>query len=233
MPHLRIREIMDELNASGLTADQSALVTELVAVCFMASMGGKPGTPRQDDDYESMFPSKEARRAFEYRQRKRDASVTMRDESVTNVTVPSPSPPYDNKNSSTPLNPIPNSPTPQKREERAKRLPEDWQPSESLLSSRPIQKLGLPREVLIFETEAFRDHWLGNGRRMIDWNRTFMNWMREAVRRRTRFEPKKGNVVAGSFRKELPPEPPRAPRTPEEQAEIDAKLKKLIRIKGP
>jgi hypothetical protein len=38
------------------------------------------------------------------------------------------------------------------------------------------------------------------------------------------------NVVG--FRKELPPEPPRKPRTAEEQAYIDAKLAKLIRIRG-
>jgi hypothetical protein len=38
------------------------------------------------------------------------------------------------------------------------------------------------------------------------------------------------NIVG--FRKELPPEPPRKPRTAEEQAEIDARLKKLIKVKG-
>jgi hypothetical protein len=37
------------------------------------------------------------------------------------------------------------------------------------------------------------------------------------------------NVVG--FRKELPPEPPRKPRTPEEQAEIDAKLKGLLKAR--
>jgi hypothetical protein len=167
----------------------------------MAQEGGGelPLTPRQGNDYEAMFPSKEARRAFEYRQRKRDASVTRRDESVTNVTAsPSPSSPYDNKNSSTPSNPI-LTPLPLKKESRARRLPEDWQPSEGLLSSKPIQKLGLPREVLSFETEAFRDHFLGNGRRMIDWNRTWSNWMREAVRRRSRAGggPRKSETAEG------------------------------------
>jgi hypothetical protein len=202
-------------------------------------LGGLPLTPRQDDDYESMFPSKEAKRAFEYRQRKRDASVTKRDESVTNVTKrdesvtgvthPSPSSPYDNKNSSTPSNPI-LTPLPLKKENRAKRLPEGWQPSEGLFSSKEVQKLGLPREVLNFETEAFRDHFLGNGARKIDWDRTWKNWMREAKRRQSRFAPR-SNVVTGSFRKELPPEPPKPMRSPEEQAKIDAKVAGLIKAK--
>jgi hypothetical protein len=160
--------------------------------------GGLPLTPRQD--YEGMFPTKAAKHSFEYRQRQRgltkpDANLTKPDEPSA---APSPSSPYDNKNSSTPSNPI-LTPLPLKKEERAKRLPLDWQPSEGLLSSKPIQKLGLPREVLSFETEAFRDHFLGNGRRMIDWDRTWSNWMREAVRRRSRGGggPRKGETAEG------------------------------------
>jgi hypothetical protein len=203
---------MDALNATGLSADQHVLVTELVATCFMASMGGRPGTPRQDRN----------KRYYDNKRLKASESVLIK------TGDPSPSPPYDNKNS-TPLNPIP-TPLPLKKEERARRLPENWEPSEGLLSSKHIQKLGLPREVLSFETEAFRDYWLGNGRRMIDWDRTWSNWMREAVRRRSRFEPKgKSNVVTGSFRKELPPEPPKPERTPEQQAAIDAQVRKAIK----
>jgi hypothetical protein len=183
----------------------------------MAQEGGGelPLTPRQE-------------RNQRYRLKKRlQASSSV----LSETGEPSPSSPYDNKNS-TPSNPIqtPLPPKP-KREDRAKRLPEDWQPSEGLLSSKTVQKLGLPREVLTFETEAFRDFFRGNGRRMINWDLTWTNWMREALRRSKRFTPK-SNVVAGSFRKELPPEPPRKPRTVEEQAEIDAKLAKLIKAKG-
>jgi hypothetical protein len=225
--------------AAGM--DNSAI---MAAVAEMETfLGGLPLTPRQDDDYESMFPSKEAKRAFEYRQRKRDASVTKRDESVTKrdasvtnvtkrdesvttVTPPSPSSPYDNKNSSTPSNPI-LTPLPLKKENRAKRLPEDWQPSEGLFSSKEVQNLGLPREVLNFETEAFRDHFLGNGARKIDWDRTWKNWMREAKRRQSRFAPK-SNVVTGSFRKELKPEP-EGPKISEEERQANlAKLTNLV-----
>jgi hypothetical protein len=211
MTDLRIREIMDELNATGLSADQHALVTELVAVCFMASMGGMPQTPRQERN----------KRYYENKRLKASETVLIK------TPDPSPSSPYDNKNS-TPSNPI-LAPLPPKREDRAKRLPQDWQPSESLLSSKPIQKLGLPREVLSFETEAFRDHFLGNGRRMIEWDRAWSNWMREAKRRQSRFEPKgKSNVVAGSFRKELKPEP-EGPKVSEEERQ--ANLAKLATIK--
>jgi hypothetical protein len=203
---------MDALNATGLSADQHVLVTELVAVCFMASMGGRPGTPRQDRN----------KRYYENKRLKASESVLIK------TGASSLSPPYDNKNS-TPLNPI-STPLPLKKEERAKRLPEDWEPSEGLFSSKEIQKLGLPREVLSFETEAFRDHFLGNGVRKIDWNRTWKNWMRESLRRSKRFEPKgKSNVVTGSFRKEFAPEPPRPERTPEEQAAIDAQIRKAIK----
>jgi hypothetical protein len=204
---------MDALNASGLSADQHALVTELVAVCFMASMGGRPGTPRQDRN----------KRYYDNKRLKASESVLIK------TADPSPSSPYDNKNSSTPSNPI-LTPLPLKKEERAKRLPEDWQPSEGLFSSKTIQKLSLPREVLSFETEAFRDHFLGNGRRMIDWDRTWMNWMREAKRRLSRFEPKgKSNVVTGSFRPKDAYEPPKPERTPEQQAAIDAQVRKAIK----
>jgi hypothetical protein len=48
-------------------------------------------------------------------------------------------------------------------------------------------------------------------------------WLDEPERRPS------ANVVG--FRKELPPEPPRKPRTAEEQAEIDAKLKGLLKAR--
>jgi hypothetical protein len=145
--------------------------------------GGVPQTPRQERN----------KRYYENKRLKASETVLIK------TPDPSPSSPYDNKNSSTPSNPILTPLPPKTREERAKRLPEDWQPSEGLLSSKPIQKLGLPREVLMFETEAFRDHFLGNGRRMIDWNKAWSNWMREALRRSNRgrgFEKRDGMRVA-------------------------------------
>jgi hypothetical protein len=194
--------------AAGM--DNSAI---MAAVAEMeAFLGGLPLTPRQARN----------QRYYDTKRLKASESVLIKTDD------PSPFPPYD-KNNSTPPNPI-LTPLPLKKENRAKRLPEDWQPSEGLFSSKEVQKLGLPREVLSFETEAFRDHFLGNGVRKIDWDRTWKNWMREAKRRQSRFAPK-SNVVTGSFRKELPPEPPKPVRSPEEQAKIDAKVAGLIKAK--
>jgi hypothetical protein len=199
---------MDSLQARGnVRADDITDIMELIATCLHS--GERPLTPRQE------------RNRRYYGRLKASETVLIKTD------VLSPCPPYD-KNNSTPLSPI-STPLPLKKEERAKRLPEDWLPSESLLSSETVQKLGLPREVLSFETEAFRDHFLGNGGRKINWDRAWMNWMREALRRRSRFEPKRSNVVTGSFRPKDAYEPPKPERTPEQQAAIDAQVRKAIK----
>jgi hypothetical protein len=168
-----IAAALKHMFAAGMSQEQI-----LAAVEDMELSGGLPLTPRQE------------RNRRYYKRLKASETVLVKTDD------PSPSPPYDNKNSSTPLNPIV-TPLPPKREDRARRLPLDWQPSEGLLSSKHIQKLGLPGEVLSFETESFRDYFLGNGRRMIDWNRAWSNWMREALRRRGRGQPQKSNTRQG------------------------------------
>ena len=46
MMDLRLREIMDELNASGLTGNQHVLITELVATCLMIRHRPQSSTER-------------------------------------------------------------------------------------------------------------------------------------------------------------------------------------------
>jgi hypothetical protein len=69
--------------------------------------------------------------------------------------------------------------------QRGSRLDPDYQPSENLFN-KARENFGLSTEVLKFETEGFRDHFLAqSGPRAVklDWDRTWMNWMREAKRR--------------------------------------------------
>lgn len=59
-------------------------------------------------------------------------------------------------------------------------MPEEWQPSSDLLERG--QELGLDINVLLRQTEAFRDYWLskpGANAMKLDWDRTWMNWMRK------------------------------------------------------
>ena len=64
------------------------------------------------------------------------------------------------------------------------RLPENWHPSEALWSFGETE-LGLPPDLLRFETSAFRDFFWSSPKGVkVDWDRTWKNWMREAVRRR-------------------------------------------------
>lgn len=66
---------------------------------------------------------------------------------------------------------------------RGTRLPEDWRPSAELFAKG--EELGIDRGVLYQETDAFRDYWLsraGAGAVKLDWDRTWMNWMRKLRR---------------------------------------------------
>jgi hypothetical protein len=117
------------------------------------------------------------------------------------------------------------------------RLPENWQPSLETLSY--ADKLGCSAAEISAWAEDFR-LWAYSASGQVsikrDWESAFKGWIRreKAKGKPTTWGNKStGKVVQGSFRKELPPEPPRKPRTAEEQAEIDAKLKALMRVKRP
>lgn len=169
MPHLRIREIMDDLNTlGGMTSAHHALITELVAVCLSAA---RP-TP---------VPSSERVRAFREREAMKRETFHVTSDAVDN-----------NINSSIKTEDT----TPLKRGNvsRGTRLPETWNPSESLWT---WGKTKLPEDALRFETAAFKDYWAaqpGSKGVKLDWDKTWKTWVREAVRRRERFKPK-SNVV--------------------------------------
>jgi hypothetical protein len=85
---------------------------------------------------------------------------------------------------------------------RGSRLPENWRPSDDLWAWAK-EKLGINDEFLRFETGAFRDHfWAAPGQRgvKINWNSTWKNWMREAVRRRGNGHCSPGNQTSPMMR---------------------------------
>lgn len=176
MAHLRIREIMDELNhLGGMTGAHHALITELVAVC-LSSAGPKP--------HETFHPFHETstERVRAFRERKK-ASKVKQNETVSETESAVDSNLISNKKT--------DSTAPSKRGNvsRGTRLPDDWQPSESLWA---WGKEKLPEADLRFETAAFKDYWAaqpGSRGIKLDWDKTWKNWIREAVRRRVRFKP--------------------------------------------
>jgi hypothetical protein len=179
MPHLRIREIIDELNAlGGMTASHHVLITELVATCLLSAAGPKPQPIHPDVE------AAEERRARD-RERKRVSreSPGKSEESVV----------YNNINNSlSGKGGVGGKPIPRNR---GTRLPDDWNPSENLWS---WGKEKLPEADLRFETAAFKDFWAakpGVAGTKLDWDKTWKTWVREAVRRRERFKPK-DNVVS-------------------------------------
>lgn len=71
------------------------------------------------------------------------------------------------------------------RESRAKarpprktQLPSDWWPSDGEIDFARTT-LGSPERVDV-EIEKFRDYWIGVGKPMANWGRTFRNWVRRA-----------------------------------------------------
>lgn len=59
-------------------------------------------------------------------------------------------------------------------QKRAARLSENWEPKQELVD----WALGKhPTVDYQYQTELFRNHYLGNGKPMLDWNRTWQNWI--------------------------------------------------------
>lgn len=181
--HLRIREIMDELNTlGGMTAVHHALITELVATCLLAA-GPKP-------------PLSGTERSRLCRDRKKeacnDATLHVAESAVDSNII------NNNKKQST----TPHATKPV-AETRGTRLADDWNPSECLWAWGK-EKLSEPD--LRFETAAFKDYWAavpGVRGNKLDWDKTWKGWIREAVRRRSRFKPSGDRVV------QFTPSPPR------------------------
>ena len=166
-----LMHVLRDLYETGLTVEQQILLNEVV---LLAS------APR---------PMTGIERTRKWRQNQ--CEVTNGDATVTNVTSVTQkekeNPPYPlKKNKNLKNNNTPNEAslhTPKAK--RGTRLPHEWNPPEGLwLFGR--EKLGLSDEVLKFETGAFRDHfWGASGQRgvKINWESTWKNWMREAIRR--------------------------------------------------
>jgi hypothetical protein len=173
MTHLRIREIIDELNhLGGMTPSHHALITELVATCLLAA-GPKP-------------PMTGTERSRLCRGRKKevcnDATLHVAESAVDNNII------TNTKNKTT-------TPTATTNVARGSRLPDDWHPPENLWA---WGKEKLPESELKFETAAMRDYFHAqSGQRgvKLDWGKTWKTWIREAVRRRSRFKPKADNVT--------------------------------------
>lgn len=185
MPNLRIREIIDDLNElGGMTAAHHALITELVATCLLAA-GPKPRDVRDACDVTVTSPLSGAERTKLWRERKKCFQgcdgVTSRvttdavDNNIYNPSI------QEGGCGGKPI---------VTRASRGKRLPEDWNPSDSLWS---WGKEKLSETNLRFETAAFKDYWAAqSGQRgvKLDWDKTWKTWIREAKRRGERFKPK-------------------------------------------
>ena len=58
-------------------------------------------------------------------------------------------------------------------------IPQDWEPAPELLA---WAKLAFPNLDVTNEVPRFRDYWLGNGKPHADWDATFRNWCRRAIK---------------------------------------------------
>lgn len=170
MPHLRIREILDALYETVLTPRQNLLITELVATLLLAS-NARPASIQNDT-----FPTNGAKRAYEYRQRKRDAGVTKRDESVTKRDARHTDEVYilNNKTfSSEKVN------KKQKTNTSAKAIPsrlrDDWEPSLALIEW--ARRKEYAAEFVAYETERFKNWAFGRGVTRSDWDACWRNWL--------------------------------------------------------
>jgi hypothetical protein len=74
---------------------------------------------------------------------------------------------------------------------RAHRLPEDWEPNETV--QRIATDHGITGAAFTAEVAAFKNHYLANGKTMVDWQRTAMNWMARAPQF-NRGSPKNGHI---------------------------------------
>lgn len=147
-------------------------------------------------DYEAEAAKKAVKRAQDAERQRRNRHAESRD--VTEcprdmmesrlVTDGEKVPPHPPIKTITPRETKVSLPPPPSKTNRGTRLSQDWSPPEPLWQ-KAVADLGLAEDVLRFETSAFRDHFVaktGTGATKLDWGRAWMNWMREALRRRSR-----------------------------------------------
>lgn len=68
---------------------------------------------------------------------------------------------------------------PSENRQRARRLPEGWQPDDELIQ---WAKSSFPNLDIAHETDCFHDYWIGCGKPKTDWRATWRNWMRRSAR---------------------------------------------------
>lgn len=72
--------------------------------------------------------------------------------------------------------------SPPREKKRGSRLPDDWEPDESL-KAWALDDLGVSEDYLTYQTDQFCDYWhakAGQQAIKLDWDLTFRSWMRKA-----------------------------------------------------
>ena len=159
-----IADAVEHMLASGMSHEAVVAIVRAIE-----THGGiLPGTPRQE------------RNRRHYERLKASESVLIKTDETPKETPHTPQEIYNiytptEANASVPPKP-----------KNGTRLPENWHPHEGLWAWGK-DKLGLPEDVLRFETGSFRDHFWGKSgaaANKVNWDSAWKNWMREAVRRR-------------------------------------------------
>lgn len=187
--------VLRAMLAAGATAE---MIVAAVEADFDAEEKKKAVKRAQDAERQRKKRSTDASRGVTRAERtkkesRKDAGLGSGDESHKGAKdgPEKEGPPHPLKKTITPPNEAKASLPPERvlpKATRGARLPQDWHPDEALWAWAQ-DRLALTPEVLRFETGAFRDHfWGAPGQKgvKLDWNRTWKNWMREAVRRRGR-----------------------------------------------
>jgi len=193
VPLSTLHQLLNELRGTGLTVEQHSLVTEIVALCLLAT---HPAPAMNEPEP----PLSGAERTRRWRDRKKEGvtDVTSRDvtvtegsmdgvkalgfmprEAISSQELKSISSIETNNSIGTPVTTV----TPVTS--RGSRLPELWSPTQPLLDWA-LDQLDLERTKVEFETGAFRDFWHskpGKAGTKLDWGMTWKNWMREVKRR--------------------------------------------------
>lgn len=79
-------------------------------------------------------------------------------------------------------------PEPKASKSRKRQLPDDWSPTES--HEKKAAELNLH---IKDEADAFRDHHLAHGKTMLDWDRAFYTWLRNATKFGSAKQPANGH----------------------------------------
>jgi hypothetical protein len=105
------------------------------------------------------------------------------------------------------------------KDERATRLPEDWQPTRDVIER---MKTKYPTIELREEFQRFQNHHIGRGTKWVDWNRAWWNWIAEAARRNGVAHGRNGSPIPTSDLRVLQGEALKAQIKSHERKELDS-----------